>query len=100
MWASRQLRLRRDPRLCGEYARANAASRQHRSRQSALRAQREIAELRGRDRPTIPSTMGEERAANPFLRADDPTLAAAVGLPDAPPAEVFGEIRRRKDNFR
>jgi hydroxyacylglutathione hydrolase len=44
--------------------------------------------------------MGEERAANPFLRADDPALAAAVGLPDAPPAEVFGEIRRRKDNFR
>ena len=52
------------------------------------------------DKPTIPATMGEECAANPFLRADDPALAAAVGLPDAPPAEVFGEIRRRKDNFR
>ena len=56
--------------------------------------------LRAQNKPTIPSTMGEERAANPFLRADDPALAAAVGLPDAPPAEVFGEIRRRKDNFR
>ena len=68
--------------------------------QALRRREREIAELRGRDKPTIPSTMGEERAANPFLRADDPALAAAVGLPDAPPAEVFGEIRRRKDNFR
>ena len=29
-----------------------------------------------------------------------PLSPRAVGLPDAPPAEVFGEIRRRKDNFR
>ena len=106
MWASLD-KLRRLPPetrvFCGhEYTAANArfAVSIDPDNQALRRREREIAELRAQDRPTIPSTMGEERAANPFLRADDPTLAAAVGLPDAPPAEVFGEIRRRKDNFR
>jgi hydroxyacylglutathione hydrolase len=106
MWASLD-KLRRLPVetrvFCGhEYTAANArfAASIDPDNQALRRREREVAELRGRDKPTIPSTMGEERAANPFLRADDPALAAAVGLPDAPPAEVFGEIRRRKDNFR
>jgi|SRR6185369_9564526 hydroxyacylglutathione hydrolase len=106
MWASLD-KLRRLPAetrvFCGhEYTAANARFAVSIDPDNAAlrRREREIAELRGQNRPTIPSTMGEERAANPFLRADDPTLAAAVGLPDAPPAEVFGEIRRRKDNFR
>ena len=106
MWASLD-KLRRLPAetrvFCGhEYTAANArfAVSIDPDNQALRRREREIAELRAQNRPTIPSTMGEERAANPFLRADDPALAAAVGLPDAPPAEVFGEIRRRKDNFR
>jgi len=106
MWASLD-KLRRLPPesrvFCGhEYTAANArfAVSIDPANQALRRREREIAELRAQNKPTIPSTMGEERAANPFLRADDPALAAAVGLPDAPPAEVFGEIRRRKDNFR
>ena len=43
--------------------------------------------------------MEEERATNPFLRADDPQLAAAVRVASAPPVQVFAEIRRRKDSF-
>ena len=51
-------------------------------------------------RPSVPSTMGEERAANPFLRADVPAIARAVGKPPGTdPAEVFAELRRRKDVF-
>jgi hydroxyacylglutathione hydrolase len=50
-------------------------------------------------RPTIPSTMEEERQANPFLRADVAEVAAAVGLRGKPPAQVFAEIRARKDKF-
>ena len=50
-------------------------------------------------RPTVPSTMAEERAANPFLRADQQALADAVGLPGGDPAEVFAAIRQRKDKF-
>jgi hydroxyacylglutathione hydrolase len=60
---------------------------------------RRIDEQRAAGEPTVPTTIGEERATNPFLRADDPVLAAAVGLPAAPPAAVFAEIRRRKDVF-
>jgi hydroxyacylglutathione hydrolase len=43
--------------------------------------------------------MGEEKAANPFLRADLPELAAQVGLTGKPAAQVFAEIRERKNNF-
>lgn len=60
----------------------------------------EVADLRARGRPTIPSTIAAERAANPFLRADTPSVAKAVGLPPgSDPARVFAELRRRKDVF-
>jgi hydroxyacylglutathione hydrolase len=48
---------------------------------------------------TIPVTIGEEKRANPFLRADVPELAASVGMAGKPAAEVFTEIRARKNNF-
>jgi len=106
MWASLD-KLRNLPAetriYCGhEYTAANARFAVSIDPENAALRKREaaVAAIRGRGEPTIPSLMGEERAANPFLRADDPGLAAAVGKPDAPPAEVFGEIRRRKDNFR
>ena len=59
----------------------------------------EVTALRAADRPTVPSTIGQERLANPFLRADDPVLAAAVGLVGASPEAVFAEVRGRKDRF-
>jgi hydroxyacylglutathione hydrolase len=49
--------------------------------------------------PTVPSLMGEEKRANVFLRADDPAVAAAVGLAGKPAAQVFAEVRKRKNNF-
>lgn len=59
----------------------------------------EVAALRAAGKPTIPSTIGLERAANPFLRADAPAIARAVGLTGHDPVEVFAEVRRRKDVF-
>lgn len=59
----------------------------------------EVETLRARRQPTVPSSLAEERAANPFLRADDPALKARLGMASADPARVFGEIRRRKDAF-
>jgi hydroxyacylglutathione hydrolase len=50
-------------------------------------------------RPTVPSVLSEELATNPFLRAGDPSLRRRLGLGDATDAEVFGEIRARKDRF-
>lgn len=49
--------------------------------------------------PTIPTTIAAEKRANPFLRADLPEVAAAVGLAGRPAHEVFTEIRERKNRF-
>lgn len=45
----------------------------------------EIHSLRAAGKPTLPVTLGEERATNPFLRAKT--------------AEEFGQLRKAKDNF-
>ena len=58
-------------------------------------AKEEIA----RKEPTIPVAIGEEKKANPFLRADLPDVAAGIGMAGRPPAEVFAEIRARKNKF-
>jgi hydroxyacylglutathione hydrolase len=68
---------------------------------AALKARlAEIEKTRAAGRPTVPTTMAEERATNPFLRADDPAIAAAIGMKGADAAAVFTEIRERKNNFR
>lgn len=56
--------------------------------------------LQAEARPTLPSRLGDEKAANPFLRADDPALAAGLGLDGADPAAVFTELRARKSAFK
>jgi hydroxyacylglutathione hydrolase len=48
---------------------------------------------------TVPATLGDEKQANPFLRADQPVLARAMGLADTDPAAVFAALRKAKDNF-
>ena len=48
---------------------------------------------------TIPTTLDEEKAANPFLRADVASVAASLGLAGKPCAAVFAEIRERKNKF-
>lgn len=60
----------------------------------------EISAKRARGEPTVPSTLADELATNPFLRAMDAAIQTAVGMSDAAPADVFGELRRRKDRFR
>ena len=59
----------------------------------------EVLALREAGKPTIPSTLDEEKTTNPFLRADDPLVQEAVGLAGRDPVSVFAEIRRRKDHF-
>jgi hydroxyacylglutathione hydrolase len=47
---------------------------------------RTVEQLRSNGAITLPTTVGEERQTNPFIRATDP--------------EQFAELRRRKDSFR
>jgi hydroxyacylglutathione hydrolase len=49
--------------------------------------------------PTIPVTIGEEKKANPFLRADLPEVAAGIGMAGKQASQVFAEIRARKNKF-
>ncbi|HTK13151.1 MAG TPA: hydroxyacylglutathione hydrolase [Xanthobacteraceae bacterium] len=49
--------------------------------------------------PTIPVTMGAEKAANPFLRADVAEVAQGIGMAGRDAAAVFTEIRARKNKF-
>ncbi len=49
--------------------------------------------------PTIPVTIGDEKLANPFLRADIPAVAAGIGMAGKAAAQVFAEIRARKNKF-
>jgi hydroxyacylglutathione hydrolase len=58
-------------------------------------AREQIAEKQ----PTIPTTLGDEKLANPFLRADRPEVAADIGMAGKPAADVFTEIRARKNKF-
>jgi hydroxyacylglutathione hydrolase len=105
MWSSLcKLRALPSPTrvYCGhEYTQANARFALTVDRDNPELAARAMAvdTARAAGRPTVPSTMAEERAANPFLRADQPALAAAVGLPGGDPAEIFAAIRQRKDAF-
>jgi hydroxyacylglutathione hydrolase len=66
----------------------------------ALRARaEEVLQLCTAGKPTIPATIGAETTANPFLRADLPDVAAAVGLEGSPADKVFAKIRAMKDKF-
>jgi len=57
----------------------------------------EVTRLRGENKPTIPSLLGEEKKTNIFLRADDPSVAIKLHMKGASAAEVFGELRERKN---
>jgi hydroxyacylglutathione hydrolase len=54
------------------------------------------------DRPTLPSTIGNERRINPFLRCDVPEVAAAARRREPAAtrsADVLGSLRRWKNEF-
>lgn len=105
MWQS-LLKLRSLPDdtqiYCGhEYTQANIrfAKTIEPANAALMAREQEVARLGAGHKPTIPSTMGEEKAANPFLRADVPEVAKSVGLAGAPAWQVFAEMRERKNKF-
>lgn len=65
-----------------------------------LRARlREVAKARERGERTVPSLLTEELETNPFLRAGLSQMKTALNMKGVRDAEVFAEIRRRKDSF-
>ncbi len=60
---------------------------------------RDVDAKRRQGIPTVPSTLGQERATNPFLRPSSADIQATLGMPGADIVDVFAEVRRLKDNF-
>lgn len=58
-----------------------------------------VEKLRASDKPTLPTTLAEELETNPFLRWHDQAIRKNLTMEKATDAEVFAEIRKRKDNF-
>ncbi|UXN05887.1 hydroxyacylglutathione hydrolase [Bartonella sp. HY761] len=56
--------------------------------------------LRAQNLPTLPTTIGQEKATNPFLRCDDNNIRANLDLVGADDITVFTKIRMLKDNFK
>ena len=92
---------------CGhEYTVSNAAFALavEASNEDLQRRSVDARRLRLAGRPTLPTTLAEERATNPFLRIDLPEVHAAVAahagraLHDR--VDAFAELRRWKDGFR
>jgi hydroxyacylglutathione hydrolase len=87
---------------CGhEYTKSNAAFALSVEPENPVLKERAetVAALRAQGLPTVPSTIAEERATNPFLRADDAGFREAAGLAGLDEVAVFAAIRRRKDTF-
>jgi len=72
--------------------------------EAALEYQQRVAQLRERGAPTLPSRMSLETRVNPFLRCEVPAIKRAAewhaGRPLDAAADVFGELRAWKDQFR
>jgi hydroxyacylglutathione hydrolase len=87
---------------CGhEYTRANArfALTIEPGNADLVRRAKEVDQLRAAGKVTLPTTMALEKRTNPFLRVNEPAIRQALGMTAASPAEVFAEIRGRKDRF-
>lgn len=105
MWTSLQ-RLMRWPDetriYCAhEYTLANArfALTVDPGNEALLQRFSEVEALRANGEPTIPTTLGLEKATNPFLRPMTSGLQQAVGLVGADQTAVFARTRALKDSF-
>jgi hydroxyacylglutathione hydrolase len=84
-----------------EYTQANArfALSVEPGNDALVRRSSEIDRLRAAGAPTVPSTLGDEIATNPFLRPSSVNLQETIGMVGQDLVDVFAETRRRKDNF-
>lgn len=82
-----------------EYTASNARFALSVDDNPALRVRAEqVFAARERGEWTVPTTVGAEKATNPFLRA--PLLAERMGLAGRSAPEVFLAVRRAKDEFK
>lgn len=105
MWQSLQLlqQLPKQTRLyCAhEYTQANgkfALTLEPDNPQLQHRIQ-QVKQLREQLKPTIPSTLEQELATNPFLRENSASIQQTLAMSGKTAVEIFGKMRQLKDNF-
>jgi hydroxyacylglutathione hydrolase len=103
MWASLQRLAALPPQTvvysAHEYTAGNAQFALSLDDDPAVRARAEaVFAARARGEPTVPTTIRDELATNPFLRA--PSLAKRAHVPHSTDAEAFGALRLAKDHFK
>ena len=59
----------------------------------------EMQGLRDKGKMTCPTTIGDELKTNPYMRCNSPEIRKALNMEAATDAEVFAELRTRKNNF-
>ena len=60
----------------------------------------QVIAQREHNKITLPSTLSDELATNPFLRYDQAVIQTAAKTQDRQPSEVFAAIRQLKDDFK
>jgi len=58
-----------------------------------------IKKLTANKQATIPTTLEQELATNPFLRTSSPEIKESLAMPNASNLEIFTELRERKNSF-
>jgi hydroxyacylglutathione hydrolase len=105
MWASMQrlMALPHNTKIyCGhEYTASNARFALSVDADNAdLQARAgQVKLLREQGKPTLPVTLAQELATNPFLRPHDTAIREHLGMENASDVEVFAELRSRKNTF-
>ena len=85
-----------------EYTQANGRFALHLEPDNLALQQRieQVTALRAQQLPTLPSSMAQEKATNPFLREDSPRIRQRLGLSASDDAiTVWAAMRRLKDQF-
>lgn len=59
----------------------------------------EVNRLRSSNRPTVPTTIADELACNPFFRENNPEIQTKIAMNNAPALAVFSKLRQMKDRF-
>lgn len=105
MWHSLQ-RIKQLPKetllYCAhEYTQANGqfALSLEPGNQLLLNRLKQVKQLRADNKATVPSSLEQELASNPFLREDSLEIKHTINITSKTAIDTFREIRKLKDNF-
>ncbi|MDR3374237.1 MAG: hydroxyacylglutathione hydrolase [Ancalomicrobiaceae bacterium] len=68
--------------------------------EALIERMKEVEALRAADKPTLPTTIAEEIATNPFLRASAAAVKQRLGMASAAEVDVFARLRQMKNDFK